>query len=419
MADYLDQLFNSDSDESELSGFSEFDSDIEVGDLSDDDIIPNAEAADDNWTDDFSLLRFDEFNEQPRERLQDGFDVDTATPMDYFWLLFSPQLLQSIVGHTNGYFDLKMAQPDLPTDLRRQDTTEEEMRAFLAINILMDINQLPNAEMFWSSNPFINTAGITNTMKCNRFQKLVQYFHVADWSTEPGRGEPGYNKLFKVRPVMETVSRTFQDIYTFNKEVSIDEAMIAFTGRISFRQYMPAKPIKRGIKVWMLCDARTAFLACFEVYLGRQNNQTEHGLGDNVVMRLVDHIYHSFRWLFFDNFFTVIPLMKELPEKGLYVCGTVRVNRKGFQSPVEETSRANAFIMYKLTSRRRIGRERFTHLDFRLELVRELAGGFCKRKGAAPEGRGRDGLVEQMNMGAMSCPDSPTRQRPASTTPDT
>ncbi|KAH3894434.1 hypothetical protein DPMN_018591 [Dreissena polymorpha] len=48
MADYLDQLFDSDSDESELSGFSEFDSDIEVGDLSDDDIIPNAEAADDN-----------------------------------------------------------------------------------------------------------------------------------------------------------------------------------------------------------------------------------------------------------------------------------------------------------------------------------------------------------------------------------
>ncbi|KAH3818881.1 hypothetical protein DPMN_020517 [Dreissena polymorpha] len=57
MADYLDQLFDSDSDESELSGFSEFDSDIEVGDLSDDDIIPNAEAADDNWTDDFSPLR--------------------------------------------------------------------------------------------------------------------------------------------------------------------------------------------------------------------------------------------------------------------------------------------------------------------------------------------------------------------------
>ncbi|XP_052218050.1 piggyBac transposable element-derived protein 4-like [Dreissena polymorpha] len=400
MADYLDQLFDSDSDESEFSGFSEFDSDIEVGDLTNYDIIPDAEAADDNWTDDFSPLRFDEFNEQPGERLPDGFDVDTATPMDYFWLLFSPQLLQSIVGHTNGYFDWKMAQLDIPTDLRWQDTTEEEMRAFLAINILMGINQLPNAEMFWSSNPFINNAGITNTMKCNRFQKLV-------------------------RPVMESVSRTFQDIYTLNKEVSIDEAMIAFTGRLSFRQYMPAKPIKRGIKVWMLCDARTAFLARFEVYLGPQNNQTEHGLGDNVVMRLVDHIYHFFGWLFFDNFFTGIPLMKELLEKGLYACGTVRVNRKGFLSqlkkPAEVRQRGDFKIMqmgdtnltatvwqdtrlvhHLFTLRDPIvilPENRFTHLDFRLELVRELAEVFCKRKGAAPEGRGRDGLVEQMNMG--------------------
>ncbi|XP_052212078.1 piggyBac transposable element-derived protein 4-like [Dreissena polymorpha] len=174
--------------------------------------------------------------------------------------------------------------------------------------------------MFWSSNPFINNADITNTMKCNRFQKLVQYFHVADWSTEPGRGEPGYDKLFKLRPVMESVSRTLQDIYTLNKEVSIDEAMIAFTGRLSFRQYMPAKPIKR-----------------------------EHGLGDKVVMRLVDHIFHSSRWLFFNNFFTVIPLMKELLEKGFYACGTVRVNRKGFPSqlkkPAEVRQRGDFKIM--------------------------------------------------------------------------
>ncbi|XP_052224356.1 piggyBac transposable element-derived protein 4-like [Dreissena polymorpha] len=176
--------------------------------------------------------------------------------------------------------------------------------------ILMGINMLPNAEMFWSTDPFINNAGITNTMTCNRFQKLVQYFHIADRTTAPGRGETGYDPLFKLRPVMESVSRTFQEIYTLNKEVSVYEAMIAFTGRVSFRQYMPAKPIKRGgIKVWMLCDASTAFPARFEVYLGRQNNQMEHGFGHNVVMKLMDHIYHSFRWSFFDNFFTCLPLM--------------------------------------------------------------------------------------------------------------
>ena len=44
--------------------------------------------------------------------------------------------------------------------------------------------------------------------------------------------------------------------------------MIAFKVRLSHVQYLPAKPIKREIKVWMSCDADTAYLHPFEVYLG-------------------------------------------------------------------------------------------------------------------------------------------------------
>jgi hypothetical protein len=40
------------------------------------------------------------------------------------------------------------------------------------------------------------------------------------------------------------------DNYNPNKEQSIDEGMIAFKGRLSFKQYLPAKPTKFGIKVW-------------------------------------------------------------------------------------------------------------------------------------------------------------------------
>ena len=32
---------------------------------------------------------------------------------------------------------------------------------------------------------------------------------------------------------------------------TIDEGMVAFKGRFSYMQYMLAKPIKRGIKVWL------------------------------------------------------------------------------------------------------------------------------------------------------------------------
>jgi hypothetical protein len=38
------------------------------------------------------------------------------------------------------------------------------------------------------------------------------------------------------------------DNYNPNKEQSIDEGMIAFKGRLSFKQYLPAKPTKFGIR---------------------------------------------------------------------------------------------------------------------------------------------------------------------------
>ena len=59
--------------------------------------------------------------------------------------------------------------------------------------------------------------------------------------------------------------------------------MIAFKGHLSFRQYMPAKPPKYGIKA----DACNGFMLNHKVYLGRERNAApENGLGYNVVTPL-------------------------------------------------------------------------------------------------------------------------------------
>lgn len=50
-------------------------------------------------------------------------------------------------------------------------------------------------------------------------------------------------RLYKVRPVTDAVNKTFKDSYNLSREVSIDEAMIAFSGRLSYKQLMPAKPV--------------------------------------------------------------------------------------------------------------------------------------------------------------------------------
>lgn len=46
--------------------------------------------------------------------------------------------------------------------------------------------------------------------------------------------------------------------------------MIGFKGRLSFRQYMPAKPTKYGIKVWMAANSSNSYVLNFAVYLGKE-----------------------------------------------------------------------------------------------------------------------------------------------------
>ncbi|XP_060562864.1 piggyBac transposable element-derived protein 4-like [Ruditapes philippinarum] len=270
--------------------------------------------------------------------MPDHIDSASALPIEFFLLLFPVELICLITRLTNEYAVWRMSQLGARFDDLWEEVTVHEMRAFLGINILMGINQLPEAKMYWSTDPLIGNTAVSKIMTINRFQQIMKYLHVSDRTTEPTRDQPGFDKLFKVRPVLDSLSDTFRRYFTLHREVSIDEAMVAFAGRLSYRQYMPAKPVKRGIKVWMLCDAQSAYLSRFDIYLGRQENRTEHGLGHNVVMKLSDHLRHSFRWLFFDNFFTGVELMQRLLDVGLYACGTVRTNRKGFPQELKKPS---------------------------------------------------------------------------------
>ena len=81
-------------------------------------------------------------------------------------------------------------------------------------------------------------------------------------------------------------------MFTFlEKNISIDEGLLKFNGRLSFKQYMPMKPDKFGIKVWMLADAGNYYVPPFQIYLGKNRTSCElfqlKGLGYYVVCTLI------------------------------------------------------------------------------------------------------------------------------------
>ena len=95
--------------------------------------------------------------------------------------------------------------------------------------------------------------------------------------------------------------------YQPHLEQAIDEAMVAFKGRSSMKQYLPMKPVKRGFKVWVRADSHNGYVCEFECYTGKKGNTTEVGLGGSVVTRLtrdlVGKSYHIYGQFFFFNIF--------------------------------------------------------------------------------------------------------------------
>ncbi|KAL8589454.1 hypothetical protein ACOMHN_061665 [Nucella lapillus] len=169
-------------------------------------------------------------------------------------------------------------------------------------------------------------------MSKNRFEQLAKYFHLADSTKAVPRGQAGYDPLYKVRPLISLTQESFSSQFVPGRNVTVDEAMIKFKGRCGFLQYMPAKPTKWGVKVWALCDADSFYMLNYSVHTGRINDLpagSGEPLGDRVVKHLVEPLLHSWRTIYFDNYFTSVSLIDYLFKNETLACGTVRNNRKG------------------------------------------------------------------------------------------
>ncbi|VEN53475.1 unnamed protein product [Callosobruchus maculatus] len=125
------------------------------------------------------------------------------------------------------------------------------------------------------------------------------------------------------------------------EELSVDEAMIPYTGRHGCKQFIHGKPIRYGFKLWV-GTTRLGYINWFEPYQGASTNISQKckdlGVGTAVVLEYADVLRSKWEdlkfHLFFDNFFSAIVLF-ELSEKQLSGTGTIRENRISGSSPYD------------------------------------------------------------------------------------
>lgn len=126
------------------------------------------------------------------------------------------------------------------------------------------------------------------------------------------------------------LKQRYGDLFNPSSFLSVDESMVAFKGRSSLKQYIPNKPIKRGLKVWAIACAVTGFFINFEVYEGKAAlREKDETLGEHVVLGLAKAIEPVGYWIF-NIFFTNLFLLKKLLSKKFFGYGTIQSDRKNF-----------------------------------------------------------------------------------------
>ena len=260
-----------------------------------------------------------------------------TSPLEIFKLFFHHDLVCVLVEESNRYAKEVMGDEKFST---WNPITGDEIKAFLGFSVFMGINRLPSLDDYWTRDPLLRYHPIASRITRDRFREISRFFHFVDNSTLTPRGTPGHDRLGKVRPVITHLSQKFAQLYKPHRELAVDEAMIKFQGRSCLKQYLPLKPIKRGIKVWVLADSHNGYFCKFDVYTGKDGT-AEKGLGARVVKSLTSELKGKNHHIYFDNYFTSESLLSDLVEDGIYACGTARQDRKGFPDALKKIKFSN------------------------------------------------------------------------------
>lgn len=210
-----------------------------------------------------------------------------------------------------------------------------ELRAWLGICILMGVKRLPSVKHYWMRKEgFIHCSLVSSVMTLARWEDLLRCLHLVD-NREVVRdvGSRQFDRIAKTRWVIDMFVKVSKEIYNLERELTVDECIIPYKGRYCFIwQFIKDKPIRFGIKCWVLASSKSRFVSNIEVYLGEGTGLGWYGLGYHVVISMVEGLERRWHHLVVDNAFASVNLFHELMARGMWATGTVRLSSKNLPS---------------------------------------------------------------------------------------
>ncbi|CAF1671042.1 unnamed protein product, partial [Adineta ricciae] len=247
-------------------------------------------------------------------------------PIDYFELFFDKEIMEYIAEETNRY----QKQNSSPSSEKSHKgkwyaTNFQEIYVFIATTMLMGVVQKNRLKDYGSTDPIITTPIFRELFPRDRYLSILRMLHFVN------NDEKKTGKLYKMLPIIRHMQVKFQQFFKPFQKLCIDESILPWKGNLSFRQYIPSKRHRFGIKLFILCDCETNYILDFIIYTGADTEIEridDLGVSGSIVMTLLKPYLQKGHVLYTDNWYTSPKLFLELYYQGTGAVGTVKKKRK-------------------------------------------------------------------------------------------
>jgi hypothetical protein len=258
-------------------------------------------------------------------QLQPNFE-----PLDYYKLFFTADILECIVLETNKNAEQYLKSNRISRTSRYKKwelVTSDIMMKFFGLLLWMGIVKYPSISDYWIKADRYANIVAPKVMSRNKFELILRFLHFSDNETSDKS-----DRLYKIRNIVDKINSNFENLQTSGEVIAVDESMILFRGRLHFRQYIPSKRHRYGVKLFKVCGVN-GFTYKIIIYEGNQSIAGQ-ALGETIVLSLCEKYLDNARTIVTDNFYTSVPLAKKLLSKKTHLVGTLRKNRRYLQKKV-------------------------------------------------------------------------------------
>ena len=123
-------------------------------------------------------------------------------------------------------------------------------------------------------------------------------------------------------------------------------------GRLRFKQYIPLKRNRFGIKLFLIVDWETGFILGFIIYTGAGTDYQKFGMGiiGDIVTHFLQPYFYKGQVIYVDNCYIFLTIAEFLHDHYTGICGTMKENRKGMPKLDNKFDRGEVEVAYNDTS---------------------------------------------------------------------